>query len=49
MIDERTKNICNKKATYPNAPTFKEHREFMFECSRSLWKQHMKEVKNKTK
>ncbi|CAL9956846.1 hypothetical protein VPHK24_0021 [Vibrio phage K24] len=49
MIDKRTKSICNKKFTYPNASTLKEHQEFMFESSRSLWKQHTKEIKNKTK
>lgn len=47
MIDERTKSICNKKAKYPNAPTFKEHCEAMMKLNRSLWDRHIAEMKGK--
>lgn len=45
MIDQRTKDILKKRAIYPNAPSFKEHQEFMRESNRAMWKQYMKRIK----
>lgn len=45
MIDQRTKGIIKKRVIYPNAPSFKEHQEFMRESSRALWKQYIKRIK----
>ena len=45
MIDQRTKDILKKRAIYPNAPSFKEHQEFMRESSRAMWKQYIETIK----
>jgi hypothetical protein len=46
MIDQRTKGICKKRATFTNAPSFKEHQEFMRESSRAMWKKYIKDIKD---
>lgn len=45
MIDQRTKDICKKRATFPNMPSFKEHQDFMRESSRAMWKQYIRGIK----
>ncbi|AZF88591.1 hypothetical protein [Vibrio phage P23] len=45
MIDQRTKDICKKRAIYPNAPSFKEHQEFMLKSSRAMWKRYIESIK----